>query len=203
MRFLRFFAPLLVFAAPCAPLPAQTAPAQASPVQPALIQQFQKLEDNWSIALANKDQYALENLLAPSFLDISAAAHINTRNQFIVDTLGGLPEPLLSVEQKVVNVRTLGDAAVIEGTYLLRLKEAARTRDERGVFTHVWEKNRAGWSCISAQRTAVVDELEGGKGKTSASSEKKSSAALPFHIPLIYQGAQAKPGATQSAAPQQ
>ena len=156
--------------------------------------QFQKIEDALSVALVQKDQYALENLLQPTFIDISAAAAVKTRNQSIADTLAGLPEPLLSVEQKVVNVRVVSDVAVVEGTYVLRLKEDQRTRDERGIFTHVYQRSRNSWSCVSAQRTAVVDELEGGKGKASAGSatEKKSNAALPFHIPLLYKGAEAK-----------
>ena len=181
--------------------------AQVPAVQPAAIQQFQKLEDGWSIAAVNKDQYALENLLAPTFIDVSAAAQVKTRNQSIVDALGGVPEPLLSMEQKVVNVRTVGDVSIVEGTYVLRLKEDRQTRDERGVFTHVWQKGRLSWSCVSAQRTAVVDQLESGRGRarTSAAApagtpttaatvpeDKKSNAALPFHIPLIYKGADAK-----------
>ena len=179
------------------------APAQSpAPAQPALITQFQKLEDSWSIALAHRDQYALENLLSPNFIDVSAAAQVSTRNQSIVDALGGQPEPVLSVEQKVVNVRTFGDVAVVEGTYMLRLKEAPRTRDERGVFTHVWEKGRGNWSCVSAQRTAVVDELEGGrKAAGGSSSGKASGAALPFHIPLVYKGADAKTPAPAAPAP--
>ena len=183
--------------------------AQAPAVQPAAIQQFQKLEDGWSIAAVNKDQYALENLLAPTFIDVSAAAQVKTRNQSIVDALGGVPEPLLSMEQKVVNVRTVGDVSIVEGTYVLRLKEDRQTRDERGVFTHVWQKGRLSWSCVSAQRTAVVDQLERGRGRTTTAAapaaetgtpagsaavpeDRKSNAALPFHIPLLYKGADAK-----------
>lgn len=180
--------------------------AQAPPQQPPVIQQFQKLEDGWSIASVNKDQYALENLLSPTFIDVSAAAQVNTRNQSIVNALGGVPEPLLSMEQKVVNVRTMGDVALVEGTYVLRWKEDRRTRDERGVFTHVWQKGRLSWSCVSAQRTAVVDQLETGRARTTAAvaagpaptataavpEERKSNAALPFHVPLLYKGAEAK-----------
>ncbi len=178
-------------------------PAPATPPQPALIQQFQKIEDTWSIAMVNKDQYGLENLLNPTFLDISAEAHVNTRNQSIADTLAGVPEPLLSVQQKVVNVRVVSDIAIVEGTYTLRLRESQRTRDERGVFTHVYQRTRGGWSCVSAQRTAVVDELEGTKRRTTAAApasgsasvadQKKSNAALPFHIPLLYKGAAPAP----------
>ena len=186
------------------------APLGARGQQPAapltLVQQFQHLEDAWSIALVNKDQYALENLLAPTFVDISASAAVNTRNQSIADTLAGVPEPLLSIEQKVVNVRVVSDVAIVEGTYVLRLREEQRTRDERGIFTHVYQRARNHWSCVSAQRTAVVDQLEGGKGRAASTgpTEKKSSAGLPFHIPLLYKGSSSgsdsKPQAQAPAA---
>lgn len=188
------------------PATAQTEQRQVQ-VKPPLVLEFQKLEDNWSLALVGKDQYALENLLAPTFIDVSARAAITTRNQSIADILAGLPQRLLSVEQKVVSVRVLSDVAVVQGTYMFQLKEAQRTRDERGIFTHVYLRTRNAWSCVSAQRTAVVDQLEGGRTVASGNSgaavgtaEKKSDAALPFHIPLLHKGLESKvPEQTQSA----
>ena len=170
---------------------------QAPSGQP-LLAEFQHVEDAWSVALVHKDQYALENLLTPAFVDIAANGDVNTRNQTIADALSGEPEPLISIEQKVVNVRVVSDVAVVEGTYVLSLKQQERTRDERGIFTHVYERTHNQWSCISAQRTAVGDQAE---GKSAAVSEKKSGAALPFHIPLLYSGAAAKtPEQTQAVA---
>ena len=184
----------------------QTPTAQQSPQQPPAVRQFQTLEDSWSVALANKDQFALENLLSPTYIDISASAQVTTRNQFIADTLASLPQPLVSIEQKVVNVRVVSDVSVVEGTYKLRLREGGRIRDERGIFTHVWERRRDSWSCISAQRTAVVDQVEG-KGKNgdpgSPATAKPSSASEPFHIPLIYKGAPSKPAPQAPATPPQ
>ena len=193
--------------------------AQQAVTQPAAVTQFQKLEDSWSVALAGRDQYALENLMQPTFIDISAAGVVQTRNQSIADTITGLPQPLVSVEQKVVNVRVVSDVAVVEGTYKLEWKQGEHTRDERGIYTHVWERSHNAWSCVSAQRTAVVDQVEGGKGKaggataasagegatagTSAAAEpaaKKSSASLPFHIPLLHKGADASQPAPASTA---
>lgn len=169
------------------------------------VESFQKLEDAWSVALVNKDQFAMENLFLPTFIDVSAKAQVNTRNQLIADTIAGLPEPLLSVEQKVVNVRVVSDMAVVEGTYILRMKEEQRTRDERGIFTHVYQRSRNNWSCISSQRTAVVDQLENAKGNRAAAAAgdpgKKSNAALPFHIPLIYGGKTSTAPAATAATP--
>ena len=163
--------------------------AQAPSGQP-LLQEFQHVEDAWSIALVHKDQYALENLLTPAFVDIAANGDVNTRNQIITDALTGEPEQLLSIEQKVVNVRVVSDVAVVEGTYVLRFRQQDRNRDERGIFTHVYERTHNQWSCISAQRTAIVNQVQGGKASTV--SEKKSGASLPFHIPLLYNGSAPK-----------
>ena len=150
-----------------------------------LLQQFQHTEDNWSVALVNKDQFTLDNLLAPTFIDIAADAQIRTRNQLIADALSSVPQPLLSMQQRVVDVRVAGDTAVVEGTYQLAWRESSdHTRDERGVYTHVYERLHNTWTCINAQRTAVASEAEDGK-KKNVSARKKSGAELPFHLPLL------------------
>jgi hypothetical protein len=50
--------------------------------------------------------------------------------------------------------------------------------DEKGVFTHVFERNRTGWLCINSQRTSVRSEAPG-------KQKKQSNAEMPFHIPLF------------------
>lgn len=196
--FSTFFAAGLLLTS--AGLPAQmVAQSALSSQQPALVQEFQKVEDQWSIALVNKDQFGLENLLAPTYIEIAASGTVTTRNQSIANVLAGLPLPLLSAEQKVVNVRVISDVAIVEGTYIFHRKVGSQTRDDRGIFTHVYQRSHNAWSCVSGQRTMVLDQMTGGKGKTAASvnpptgstgtaGEKKSSAALPFHIPLLYKG---------------
>ena len=164
---------------------AAIAPAQQTPPAQTFLQQFQHLEDSWSIALVNKDQYALDNLLAPTFVNISAKAQVTTRNQYISDTLAGEPTPLLSMEQKVVSVRVMSDVAIVEGTYMLKVRGSGdHLRDERGIYTHIYARSRNTWACVNAQDTEVVDTEEGKPAKKK--SEKKSSASLPFHIPLVH-----------------
>jgi hypothetical protein len=188
MRPMRRLSALLLAITVCAPValaPAQQTASAQNQGQTAL-QQFQQLDDSWSIALVNKDQYALDNLLAPSFVDISAAAQVNSRNQYIADALAGEPAPLLSVEQKVVSVRVVSDVAIVEGTYMLKVRGGGEhVRDERGIYTHIYARSHNTWACVNAQRTQVVDALD--TGKTSAKkADRKSSAPLPFHIPLIH-----------------
>jgi hypothetical protein len=44
-------------------------------------QAFQQIEDRWSQAIAKRDQYALELVLSPELIDISAWGDQTTRNQ--------------------------------------------------------------------------------------------------------------------------
>jgi hypothetical protein len=55
--------------------------------------------------------------------------------------------------------------------------------DEKGVFTHVFEKVRAGWMCINSQRTLLHEGASGSAAKTA--KKNPSSAESPFHIPLF------------------
>jgi ketosteroid isomerase-like protein len=169
------------------------------PETPADVSQFQHIEDNWSIAFVKKDQYAMELLLAPTFVDISAAGTVSTRNQTIAEMFDHSTGELLSMEQRAVNVRVLGDTALVEGTYVIHYKAGSHTIDERGVFTHVYQRTRANWICVNAQRTAVFDEPDEKQKQTA----KKSGAALPFHIPLIYKGADSSQSPPPAAADKQ
>lgn len=169
--------------------PAASAPSAENAEQ----QQMQTIEDHWSEALVKRDQFALENILSPQFVDISAQGEITTRNQQVA-RLFIKEGNTLALTQKVVSTRIFGETAVVTGTYILRKKEAAGTSTDKGVFTHVFGRTRSGWLCLQSQRTAVVEQQSSGK-----KPGKKSSAEEPFHIPLFHKGAE--PATSPSPAP--
>jgi hypothetical protein len=187
-RFLACFPAAAFFA--CCIAAAQT-PAPASPSNSAAqnvtstgspeVQQFQKIEDAWSNAVNQHDQYALENVLSPLFLDVAANGDITTRNQQIVQVISG-DDKTVWLTQKVITVRMLGDTAVANGTYTLHHNVSTKPMDEKGVFTHVFERVHGGWVCINSQRT-VLREDAGTKQKKPSSSTNE-----PFHIPLFGRG---------------
>lgn len=159
-----------------APAPtAATAPATstASPE----IREFQKIEDSWSIAVNNRDQYGLELVLSPLFVDVSASGDITTRNQQVATVITG-EDRTVHMDQRVVTVRMLGDIAVANGTYALHHKVNSGEANERGIFTHVFERSHGSWLCINSQRTVLRMDTNG-KGK------KQSNAEMPFHVPLL------------------
>ncbi len=147
------------------------------------VQEFQKIEDAWSNAVNSRDQYALELVLSPLFVDISASGDITTRNQQLASVITG-DDKTLHLTQRVITVRMLGDAAVTNGTYALHHKLGSKEVDENGVFTHVYERQRGTWICVNSQRTTLrQQEPETGKKK-----KKPSTAEEPFHFPLFSHG---------------
>ena len=105
---------------------------------------------------------------------------MTTRNQQVAQLLSG-DDKTLYLTQKAVTVRQLGDIAVANGTYTLHHKVNSSEVDEKGVFTHVFERTRAAWLCINSQRTTLREDA-------SAKQKKQSAPESPFHIPLFSRG---------------
>lgn len=141
------------------------------------VQQFQKIEDSWSEAVNGRDQYGLELVLSPLFVDVSATGDITTRNQQVALLITS-DDKTMHMDQRVVTVRMLGDIAVANGTYSLRHKVNSGEANEKGVFTHVFERSHGGWLCINSQRTLLRED-------SNVKQKKQSNAELPFHIPLF------------------
>lgn len=161
-----------------APTPAQQSPNGVTTTASPEVAEFQKIEDTWSTAVNNHDQYSLELVLSPLFIDISGNGNITTRNQQLATVLTA-DDKSLHLTQHVITVRMLGDTAVVNGTYDLHHKVGSKEEDSKGIFTHVFERQHGTWQCINAQRTVLRQEEPGAKKK------KKSDAEEPFHIPLF------------------
>jgi ketosteroid isomerase-like protein len=155
------------------PAPAADTSGVTETVSPEILQ-FQKIEDSWSDAVNRRDQYALELVLSPLFVDVSATGDVTTRNQQVAQVLSS-DDKTLYLTQRVITVRMLGDIAVANGTYTLHHKAATGLVDERGVFTQVFERVHAGWLCINSQRTVLRQD--------SSTKKKESSPETPFHLP--------------------
>jgi hypothetical protein len=158
------------------PAPAPVKPAVTSAESPEL-REFQKIEDSWSNSINIRDQYGLELVLSPLFVDVSAAGDITTRNQQLAQLITG-EDKTQHLDQRVITVRMLGDIAVANGTYVLHHRVNSALVDEKGVFTHVFERLRGGWVCINSQRTVLRED-------PTTKPKKQSTAEMPFHIPLF------------------
>jgi ketosteroid isomerase-like protein len=151
----------------------------ASAAGPEVVE-FQKIEDNWAVSINNRDQYGLELVLSPLFVDIAASGDVTTRNQQLAELING-NDKTLHVDTRVITVRELGDVAVVNGTYSLHHKGANGSPvDEKGVYTHVFQRVHNNWLCINSQRTVLRED-----GPKDKAPKKKSDSELPFHIPIF------------------
>ena len=200
MHFRQFLTAICVFVVSAAPGTVRAQQAESAgpggAQQPPAVKEFQSLEDQWSNAVVKDDQYTMEFLLSPVYVDISATGEVTTRNQLIAGLFDkGSAEPV-SMQQRVVSVREFGDTAIVSGTYIVKNRATGGLKEERGIFTHVYNRVQRHWACVNAQRTAVV-ELAANKQKASA--QKKSDAEEPFHIPFFHKGAEPSQTATAPA----
>lgn len=132
------------------------ASAQTSTVQqPGSVAVFQTLEDKWSAAVVNPDQFTMDLMLAPSFVDITASGDVETRDEYVAFLFAKGDEKPYSMLQRVTSVRQFGDTAVVNGTYTIKVPVDGMPQEEQGVFTHIFEKTPAGWRCVNAQRTSI------------------------------------------------
>lgn len=75
-RFAVCFSVVLLSCTAVAQVPAPAPPPVQMPVTTTSspeIKQFQKLEDSWDDAINRRDQYGLELVLSPLFLDVAAS----------------------------------------------------------------------------------------------------------------------------------
>jgi ketosteroid isomerase-like protein len=168
-------------AVPSAATPAATVPVNVTTTASPEVREFQKVEDNWSESINNRDQYGLELVMSPLFVDVSAGGDITTRNQQVATIIGG-EDKSLRIDQRVITVRMLGDVAVASGTYALHHRVSGAEANEKGIFTHVFQRNHGSWLCINSQRTLLREDANAKQQK------KQSTAAMPFHIPLFSKG---------------
>ena len=175
------------------------AQAPATSAESPEIRELQKVEDSWSTALNLRDQYALELVLSPLFVNVSATGEVTTRNQQVAGLLSE-SDKTAATDMHVVTVRMLGDVAVANGTYSFTHKGSSGPMEEKGVFTHVFQRQHGNWVCLNAQRTLLREDAPAKSAKTKAKSESK--AELPFHIPLFSKGDKST-GPTTTKTPNQ
>jgi hypothetical protein len=108
-------------------VPPTNSPGVMETVSPEILQ-FQKIEDSWSDAVNRRDQYGLELVLSPLFVDVSASGDVTTRNQQVAQVLS-LEDKTLYLTQKVVGCTAAGCASTRSGPCCGRMQ--ARRRESR------------------------------------------------------------------------
>src|SRR6202044_1682216 len=155
---------------------AQAQQAAKTNAAPPAFREMQQVEDRWATAITKRDQYALELVLAPQYIGISASGDVVTRTQQISHLFVKNSGPD-SLEQKVISVRFVGEVAIVNGTYVMTWKGEKGPVLEKGIFSHVFEHVRDNWLCLNSQRTVVAEENKGAAAEKPKA--KRSDAELP------------------------
>ncbi len=186
-----------------AQLPMESNAQQGQMVQN--VADLQKVADRWDEAVYQHDQYALELVLAPQFIDISDTGNVTNRDQQISEMMMK-DAPRFQLTQKVVSVRLVGDVAVVNGTYdrmfqgskLSRIK----SKTERGVFSQVYVRARNTWQCINSQRTIIQEPVLKGKKKPENDAPAKPlNHDLGFHFPGMHHSSDADSSSGSTSTP--
>ncbi|MEO6829762.1 MAG: nuclear transport factor 2 family protein [Acidobacteriaceae bacterium] len=158
---------------------------------------LQKVVDRWDDAIDQRDQYALELVLAPQFIGISDTGEVLNRDQ-VVSEMVRKDAPRYSLVQKVVSVREVGDVAVVNGTYNRTYQGSrlshTKVKNERGVFSQVYVRTRTSWECIHAQETLIQESAAATKKKAKEESKSKGKPLgheLGFHLPGMHHSSDA------------
>ena len=113
------------------------------------------LENAWNYAEERHDGDALRLLLAETFVYTDYDGTIMDRDQWLrkVGSLAKDYRHLSNVEQ---NARVYGDAVVVIGVYLEKMKIKGKDVDRRVRFTDTWIFQNSHWECVASQSTLTA-----------------------------------------------
>ena len=113
------------------------------------------LENAWNYAEERHDGTALRLLLAETFVYTDYDGTIMDRDQWLrkVQSLAKDYRHLSNVEQ---TARAYGDAVVVIGIYLEKMKIKGKNVDRRIRFTDTWIFQNSHWECVASQSTLTA-----------------------------------------------
>jgi hypothetical protein len=116
------------------------------------------LENAWNYAEERHDGDALRLLLAETFVYADYDGTIMDREQWLrkVQSLAKEYRHLSNVEQ---NARVYGDAVVVIGVYVEKMKIKGKNVDRRVRFTDTWIFQNSHWECVASQSTLTAPRL--------------------------------------------
>ena len=122
------------------------------------IQAVINLENAWNFAEERHDGDALRLLLAETFVYTDYDGTIMDRDQWLRKVQSQAKDyvHLSNVEQ---NAHAYGDAVVVIGVYVEKMKIKGRDVDRRVRFTDTWVFQNSRWECVASQSTLTAPKL--------------------------------------------
>jgi Domain of unknown function (DUF4440) len=129
--------------------------AQAAKTADDKTQAVINLENAWNFAEERHDGDALKLLLAETFVYTDYDGTIMDRDQWLRKVQSGAKNysHLANVAQ---TARAYGDAVVVIGIYLEKMKIKGKNVDRRSRFTDTWIFQNSHWECVASQSTLTA-----------------------------------------------
>jgi len=112
------------------------------------------LEHLWNEAQVNRDQRALEGMIADSFVDTEWDGDVSERGKFLADIKDPQFKPtLVSIQDLKVNL--YHNAGVVTGVYHTKGSYNGKPYDHLGRFTDTWIFADGKWDCVASHTSLL------------------------------------------------
>jgi hypothetical protein len=112
------------------------------------------LEHLWNEAQVNRDQRALEGMIADSFVDTEWDGDVSERGKFLADIKDPKFKPdLVTIQDLKVNL--YHNAGVVTGVYHTKGSYNGKPYEHYGRFTDTWIFNDGKWECVASHTSLL------------------------------------------------
>jgi Domain of unknown function (DUF4440) len=112
------------------------------------------LERLWNEAQVNRDERALEGMIADSFVNTEWDGEVSERGKFLADIKDPKFKPdLVAIQDLKVNLYQ--NAAVVTGVYHTKGSYSGKPYDHVGRFTDTWIFQEGKWECVASHTSLV------------------------------------------------
>ena len=126
-------------------------------------QELMQLERDWSAAFLKHDPATVARILADEFVGIDGRGIITNKTQEIDEAQAPKPgtaaPPFLILDESVVEmkVRVYGNAAVVNGRVIEKIRTKAKDTEIQYRRTTVWVYRQGRWQCVSFHGSRILE----------------------------------------------
>ncbi len=117
-------------------------------------EQVKKVDQQWANATLHRDAAALDRILADDLKYVHGNASVQNKQQFI-DSLKSGDLIYHSIDFEEVDVRVLGDSAVLMSKSRLSIKMNGQEQKFEVRFLRVYVKRKGAWQMLAHQATRI------------------------------------------------
>lgn len=113
------------------------------------------LDNEWAKAATQRDLVSLNRVLADDLVYTHNSGRVDTKAKFIA-AIKSNQLVIESIDRDDLNTRVYGDAAVITGRYMIKVKFKGKDVSGNTRYIHVYAKQNGRWQMVAHQATSIV-----------------------------------------------